>query len=249
MCPPLYYRQRVEERERALSEWRGLYRLLRNQLGVAVDLLEPRPGLPALAHVGSGGFVAGDTFVASRSPEAQRDPHSEPLENFFLVRGYDIKHLQNDVRFEGDRDIAACNDTLFTGFHSGDAQCAHEELETILGSEVVGLELAEDWRCPLTTGLCPIGDDQALFCPTAFSDEGLERLESRIPKLVPVDQNNGGANICDSLIVGKDLIMAEGHRAVRPTLESLGLTVHELPLAEYSGAGGPRSLALRIGEG
>jgi len=247
MCPPLYYRQRVEERERALSQWRGLYRLLHNQLDVDVDLLEPRPGLPGLAHVASGGFVIGDTFIASRSPHAATGAETEPLENFFLVRGYDIKHLEREVRFEGNRDIIDCNGTLFTGFHFGEAPCAHEEIQSILGSEVVGLELADDWRCPLATGLCPVGADQALFCATAFSDEGREKLESRIPRLVPVERNDGGAIICDSLVVGKDLIMAEGHRTVQPALESLGLTVHELPMAEYSGEGGPRSLALQLG--
>ena len=148
MCPPLYYRQRPEERERALSQWQRLYRLLRDQLEVDVDLLEPKPNLPGLVHVGRGGFVVGDNFIVSRFPDVARELESEPLENFFLVRGYDIERFENEVQFEGNRDITAYNGTLFTGFHPGDALCAHEEIEDILGSEVVGLELAHHWQYP-----------------------------------------------------------------------------------------------------
>jgi N-dimethylarginine dimethylaminohydrolase len=247
MCPPLYYRHRSEERERALSEWRGLYRLLRDELQVEVDLLEPRPDLPALAHVGSGGFVAGDTFIASCNPDSTRETESEPLENFFLVRGYDIKHLDSEVRFEGTRDLTTCNGTLFTGFHSEDLQYrAQEEIGAILGSEVVGLELAAHWQRPLANCLCPVGDEEAIFCPTAFTDTAREQLRSRISKLVPVDESEGGPGICESLIVGSDLIVAEGCTTVPSTLEDLGLIVHELPLNEFSEAGGPRTLALQL---
>jgi len=246
MCPPLYYRQGAEERARALSQWRGLYLLLRDQLAVHVDLLEPRPDLPDLAHVGRGGFVVGNTFIASRFSDVAIE--TGPLENFFLVRGYDIKHLEKEVRFDGSRDITVCNGTLFMGCHPGDAHRAHEEIQAILGSEIVRLELADHWPWPMTSCLCPVGNGQALFCSSAFTDRGREKLEARIPRLVPVDGMNGGAGICDSLIVEKDLIMAESFPSMQPALDSLGINAHELLLDEFSAAGGPRSLTLRIGE-
>ena len=248
MCPPLYYRTGAEERKRALSQWRTLYRLLREELSVDVDLLEPRPDLPDLAHVGNGGFLAGDTFIAGGLADALQKPESEPLENFFLVRGYHIAHCGKGVRFEGNRDLVPCNSTLFTAFNSAEQQGVQAEIQAVVEAEVVGLDLANGWPGPLATGLCPLGEGAAFFCAAAFTDEAREKVESRIPKLIPVDEKAGGAVIHNSLIVGSDVIVAESDVVVRPTLESVGLTVHELALDEFSGAGGPRSLALRIGE-
>jgi len=249
MCPPLYYRSSSEHRERALSEWRALYLLLRNELQVIVELLEPRPDMPGLAHVGSHGFVAGDTFIASSSRDASKETEIEPLENFFLVRGYDIKHFDHEVRFEGNRDITTCNRILFTGFHPCDAQCPPpEELASKLGTEVVGLELADSWQRPLANCLCPLGEEGALFCPTAFTDKGRGQLESRIATLVPVEAGDGDPNVCDSLSLGKNVIVADGPSTVTSTLGERGLRVHQLPLDEFSQEGGPRTLALQLAE-
>lgn len=246
MCPPLYFRSGAEERERALSQWRGLYRLLRDELSVDVDLLEPRPDLPDLAHVGNGGSLVGDTFCVGRAVAASGHAESPPLENFFLVRGYNIEYLSTDASFDGNQDLVGCGTILFSGSHSRDGQRVRVNMSASCTVAVMGLEFADGWAGPLTTCLCPVSEAEALFCPTAFTDEARRTLASRIPKLVPVDEKERDAGLFNSLIVGRDVVVAEGCSMVRPNLESLGLTVHELTLDVFSAAGGPRSLALHL---
>jgi len=246
MCPPLYYRSGAEERQRALSQWRGLYRLLQDQLAVDVDLLEPRPDVPSLVHVGTGGFLAGGTLVADCLADGSGTPESEPLENFFLVRGYHIEHLHMHAGFEGNRNFLAWGDTLFAGLHAGNLSGGQGEIEAIVDTEVVGLEIANGWPGPLATGLCLLGEGEALFCPTAFTDAARAKLEARIPRLVAVDEKKGSAAMGNALIVGRDVIVPQNHSVVVPTLESQGLTVHECPLEEFSEEGGPRTLVLQL---
>ena len=75
MCPPLHYEPAPgEDGAAVMAEWRGLYRLLREELDVQVDLIgaEARP-MPKLVLAASGGFVWKDSFIASRPRDLPQD--------------------------------------------------------------------------------------------------------------------------------------------------------------------------------
>ena len=87
MCPPMYYGtgngvdpsptpSREHDRELAVEQWRGLYRLARDAVGLEVMLLEPRAGLPDMAFVARAGLVWADKFVASHFREPARQPET-----------------------------------------------------------------------------------------------------------------------------------------------------------------------------
>src|SRR4051794_12212444 len=76
MCPPDFYGIEYEINpwmDRAVGsdptesarQW-GALRATLEDLGVAVELMEPRPGLPDLVFTANAGLVFGDLFLSSR---------------------------------------------------------------------------------------------------------------------------------------------------------------------------------------
>ena len=248
MCPPLHHALAPgEDAAAVMAEWRGLYRLLRDELDVQVDLLEPRPGLPKLVLAASGGFVWGDSFIASRPGDPSRRPESEAAANFFLVRGYRVPALPEGCRFDGQRDLAVVGGTVFAGHRSDEDLDAHRALSGVLGREVCSLRLSEDWGHPLDACLCPLGEDAALFHPDALEPAARRLLEERVPRLRAVDPADGRRLGCNALAVGRRVVLPEGCGSAVRELEREGFRVHVLPLAAYARQGaGPGALVLKI---
>ena len=250
MCPPLHYAPAPGENPAAaMAEWRGLYRLLREDLHVQVDLLEPRPGLPKLVLAASGGFVWQDAFIVSRLRDAERRPESEAWSNFFLVRGYAMPALPEGCRFEGERDLVVVGDTLFAGYRSSEDPAAHEALADILGREIRSLRLSDGWDLPLDSCLCPLGEGRVLYHPEAFDAHARRILEQNVTQLQSMDPADVLRFGCNALVADGSVILPEGCEATVTRLEQGGVQVHTLPLACYSRhAAGPKALVLKIND-
>ncbi len=243
MCPPLHY----EPAPAVMAEWRGLYRLLREDLDVQVDLLEPKPDMPRLVLAGSGGFVWQDSFIASRFREDSRRPEAEAWENFFLVRGYATPRLSEDCCFEGERDLVVVNGTMFAGYRSDDDLALHAAVARVLGAEIRSLRLSDAWDRPLDTCLCPLGQGSALFHPDAFDPSARKALHDQVPRLHPVDAHDATRLGCNALVTGRNAILPEGCPETAAHLEEAGFQVHNTPLGSYARHGaGPKALVLKI---
>ena len=248
MCPPLYYEPAEgEDASTFMTEWRGLYRLLRDELDIEVDLLEPRPDMPGLVLAASGGFVWEDSFIASRLREDSRRPEAEAWENFFLVRGYAMPAFPESCRFEGERDLVAVGGTMFAGYRSEDDLAAHEAVSGIFGCEVRSLGLSDAWDWPLDTCLCALGDGSALFLPDAFDPAARKDLQHHVPRLHPVDADDPRRLGCNALVAGRNVVLPEGCPRIAAHLEKTGFQVHHLPVGAYARHGaGPKALVLKI---
>lgn len=250
MCPPLHHASAAgEDAAAVMAEWRGFYRLLRDELDVQVDLLEPRPGLPKLVLAASAGFVWGDSFVASRPGDPSRGPEGEAAANFFLVRGYRVPALPDGCRFDGQRDLAMVGGTVFAGHRSDEDLDAHRALSGLLGREVRSLRLSDRWDHPLDSCLCPLGQDGALFHPDALEPAARKLLEEHVPRLRAVDPADARCFGCNALAAGRRVVLPEGCGATVRELEREGFRVHALPLAAYARQGaGPGALALKVAD-
>ena len=248
MCPPLHYELAPgEDAAAVMAEWRGLYRLLREELDVEVDLLEPRPGLPKLVLAASGGFVWEDSFIASCFRDPSRRPEREAWANFFLVRGYAMPALPEGCCFEGERDLVVVEGTLFAGYRSSDDLDAHQALAEIVGREVRSLRLSDGWDRTLDTCLCPLGEGRALFHPEAFDPDARGILEENVPQLQPMDLADVRRLGCNALVMDGNVILPEGCGNTVTRLEQGGFRVHGLPLGSYARYGaGPKALMLKI---
>ncbi len=248
MCPPLHYEPAPgEDAAAVMAEWRGLYRLLREELDVEVDLLEPRPGLPKLVLAASGGFVWQDSFIGSGLGEAERRPESEAVANFFLVRGYAMRSLPEGCRFEGERDLVVAGETLFAGYRCAEDLAAHEALEGVLGREIRSLRLSDGWPFPLDTCLCPLRGDSTMFFPDAFGSASRRILDDNVPLLLPMDRDDARRLGGNALVAGRNVVLPDGCRTTVTRLEKEGFQVHTMLLGSYARHGaGPKALALKL---
>ena len=248
MCPPLHYEPaRDEDASSVMTEWRSLYRLLRDELDVQVDLLEPRPDMPRLVLAASGGFVWKDSFIPSRPRDVSRRSEGEAWTNFFMVRGYAVRELPHGGCFDGERDLVMAAGTLFAGYRSDGDRAAHQVLSEILQHEVHSLRLSDQWEWPLDTCLFPLGGDMAVWHPEAFRPDARKVLEYKLPGLQSMDAGEATRLVCNALVAEGQVILPEGCGASAARLEQEGFQVHALPLESYARHGaGPKALALKI---
>ncbi|MBI4488634.1 MAG: amidinotransferase [Deltaproteobacteria bacterium] len=258
MCPPLYYgieyeinpwmsRSRQSNPLLAQEQWRGLYRLLEDQLAVEIVLVEPRKGLPDMVFTANAGLVWNNKFIASNFRYEVRRGEVPHLENWFQVRGHEIFHLPEENFFEGEGDLLLCGDLFFGGYHIRSDILSHQKVAEILEREILSLELTSEWFYHLDTCFCPLGEGQAFFYPAAFDAYALKVLEDTIGTLIPVAEEEARRFACNAIVVEKNVVVNDGCPGIRKKLESLGFSVLETPLSEFIKAGGSaKCLVLKV---
>jgi N-dimethylarginine dimethylaminohydrolase len=258
MCPPVYYgieyeinpwmsRSRQSDRQMAQEQWRALYRLLRDELNLDVDLLEPIRGLPDMVFTANGGLVWSKKFIASNFRHEVRRGEVRYVENFFAVRGYDIFHLPEGIYFEGEGDLLLCGDVFFAGYRIRSDIRAHQQVAETIEREVLSLELTNEWFYHLDTCFCPLGAGQALFYPAAFDPYAVKVLENHVARLIPVEEDEARRFACNAIVMGRSVVINEGCPKIHRTLESMNYAVRSAPLGEFLKAGGSaKCLVLKV---
>src|SRR5262245_54721926 len=103
MCPPDYYGNESEinqwmsrtpnrESELARAQWKRLYETLVG-LGVTVELMEPRQGLPDLVFTANAGLMFQDLFFSSRFRHEVRARESPHFDAWFAAHGFAVEHF------------------------------------------------------------------------------------------------------------------------------------------------------------
>ena len=258
MCPPRYYgieyeinpwmsRSRRSDPRTAQEQWRRLYRILQDDLGLDVPVVEPRPGLPDMVFTANAGLVWRDKFIVSNFRHEVRRGEAPHFENWFRVRGYEIHHLPAERCFEGEGDVLMCGDRCFAGYHIRSDIGAHERVAEIIEHEILSLELTNDWFYHLDTCFCPLGRGRAIYYPDAFDGYALKVLENNIETLIAAPEDEARRFACNAIVVDNKVVVNEGCPQVSERLASLGFTVFETPLGEFLKAGGgAKCLALKI---
>jgi N-dimethylarginine dimethylaminohydrolase len=255
MCAPLYFgvgcdnesRTRESDPQLAKDQWTKLYRLLQARVPIEINLVEPTPRLPDMVFASNAGLVWQNKYISSNFRREIRRGESPRFESWFLVRGFEIHHIPEGTFFEGEGDLLPCGDLVFAGYHLRSDVIAHQKVSEIIQREVLSLELANEWSYALDTCFCPLSENLALFYPGAFTPDALGLLEVRFSTLIPVQEEEARRFACNSIVIGKTVIMNDECPVVRSQLVELGFTVCETPLSEYTKAGGSaKCLTLRV---
>jgi N-dimethylarginine dimethylaminohydrolase len=258
MCPPSYYgieyeinpwmsRSRQSDQQRAKRQWESLRRQLQAQLAIDVCVVEAKPGLPDMVFTANAGIVWENKFIVSNFRYEVRRGEAPFFENWFRSRGFEIIRLPEAHYFEGEGDLLKCGKTWFAGYHIRSDIIAHQRVAEIIEQEILSLELTNEWFYHLDTCFCPLGESHALFYPPAFDPYARTVLESQIPNLIPVSEEEANRFACNAIVAGKCVAMNDGCPEVREQVESLGFTVFETPLDEFIKAGGSaKCLVLNI---
>jgi N-dimethylarginine dimethylaminohydrolase len=257
MCRPDHYgieyeinpwmsRSRGSTPERAARQWRDLHDALRS-LGVAVELMTPRQGLPDLVFTANAGLVFKKRFFSSRFRHEVRAREEPYFDAWFAEHDFSVEHLPEDLYFEGAGDALFCGPTLFAGYRIRSDVRGHQYLAKQLGKEVLPLELVDPRFYHLDTCFCPLAPGEAIYFPPAFDTYGRKVLQNRIPNLLEVHEEEALRFGCNAVVIGKTLITNTGCERLAADLQKLTYQTIAVELDEFLKAGGSaKCLTLRL---
>jgi N-dimethylarginine dimethylaminohydrolase len=257
MCPPDHYgieyeinlwmsRSRTSDRPTAMAQWQSLVAILRG-LGVQVDLMTPQPGLPDLVFTANAGLMFGRTFYSARFRYSERARESPVFDAWFAEHNFEVRHLPEGMFHEGAGDALFCGDALFAGYRIRSDVHGHQWLGQTLGVLVMPLELIDGYFYHLDTCFCPLAPGEALWYPPAFDAYGQRVLETHVPTLIAVRDEEAKRFGCNAVVVGKTVVTNTGCPVLAADLRRLGYTPIETPLDEFLKAGGSaKCLTLRL---
>lgn len=257
MCPPDHYgieyeinpwmsRSKGSSPEKAHCQWRQLYDTLVG-LGVRIDLLTPQPGLPDLVFTANAGLVFRDVFYSSRFRYEVRARETPVFEAWFTEHGWRVERLPEGMYFEGAGDALFCGATLVAGYRFRSDVHGHQWLGRALGKQVLPVELIDPRFYHLDTCFCPLAPGEAIYYPAAFDAYGQRVLQTRIPKLLPVQEAEALRFACNAVVVGKTVITNSGCEQLTAELRHWGYNCVAVELDEFLKAGGSaKCLTLRL---
>jgi N-dimethylarginine dimethylaminohydrolase len=257
MCPPDHFGIEYEinpwmnvragsDSERARRQWTALHDTLR-ELGVAVDLIEPVPGLPDLVFTANSGLVFDKRFIVSHFRFGVRQGEAPHFEKWARSRGFEVVQPPEGFRFEGAGDALFCGETLFAGYRFRSDVRSHQWIGDRLGVEVLPLELVDPRFYHLDTCFCPLAPNLALYYPGAFDEYGRSVLRDRIPHLIEVVAAEAISFSCNAVVVGKTVILNDGAPGLARELAERDFTVRLLGFSEFIKSGGSaKCLTFRI---
>jgi N-dimethylarginine dimethylaminohydrolase len=257
MCPPDFYgieyeinpwmsRSRGAEQDKARQQWRHLFDTLVG-LGVQVERMTPRPGLPDLVFTANAGLVFQDRFYSSRFRHEVRAKESPYFDDWFREHGYEVRHLPAGPLFDGAGDALFCGPTLFAGYRIRSDVQGHQWLGQELGKQVLPVELVNPRFYHLDTCFCPLAPGEAIWFPDAFDRYGQKVIETHVPKRIAVTAAESQRFACNAVVVGKTVITNSGCDDLAKSLQEHGYTPVAVELDEFLKAGGSaKCLTLRL---
>jgi N-dimethylarginine dimethylaminohydrolase len=257
MCPPDYYgieyeinpwmsRLRGAAPDRARSQWQALHDTLIG-LGVTVERMLPQPGLPDLVFTANAGLIYGTRFFSSRFRHEVRARETPHFDSWFSTHGFTVEHLPEEMYFEGAGDALFCGGTLFAGYRIRSDVRGHQHLASLLGIQVLPLELVNPYYYHLDTCFCPLAPGEAIYHPDAFDPYGRKVLEAHVPRLLAVEEAEAARFGCNAVVVGRTVVTNTGCEKLTSDLRDWGYTPVAVELDEFLKSGGSaKCLTLRL---
>lgn len=251
VCPPDYFRIDYEinpwmrrsnlvDSERAVQQWHRLMQVLEQDVGVALERMQPVPGLPDLVFTANAGVVVGRKAVTSqfRHPERQRE--EAHFGAWFRAYGYEVVTLDEDMYFEGAGDLLGFHDLWFGGYKQRSEIRAFPYLSELFGQEIIPVELVDDRFYHLDTCFCPLSGGELLYFPPAFDRYGQAAIADRISpqRRLVVPEDDALRFACNAVCVGKHVVLPAGCPETMKMLGARGYQPHSVPLEEFMKSGG-----------
>jgi N-dimethylarginine dimethylaminohydrolase len=229
--------QNEVDHDRAEKQWNALLSAYQ-ELGQAVDLVEPVRGNPDMVFTANAAVVRDQRAVMARFRHLERQAE-EPFWRAALAdRGYRISDLPPGVSFEGAGDALFVGDRLFAGYGFRTDREAHALVGRALDVEVVSLRLVDPRFYHLDTCFCPLGPKVVMFAPAAFAPASARAIRRLVPHVIEVPINVATGFVCNAITVGDRVLSSIGVDQVEGSLEREGFHGRGLAMTEFIKAGG-----------
>lgn len=257
MCPPDFYgieyeinpwmnQERQADHALAVRQWEALVDILKS-LDVHIELVPPQRGLPDLVFTANAGVVQGQQAILSRFRHEQRQGEEQHFARTFQSLSFDVLRLSTDRYFEGAGDALFLGETLFGGYRIRSTAQSLHEVGQLLDRPVIPLELVDTRFYHLDTCFCPVNQHLAIWFPGAFDEYGQTVIQSRIPNLIELTEEEATAFAANAVVVGHSVVTNSGCPLLGKALRSEGFNAIETPLSEFVKAGGSaKCLTLRL---
>ncbi|MGC9505714.1 TIGR00300 family protein [Baaleninema sp.] len=263
MCPPHHYdvdyvinpwmegNIHRSSRDRAETQWEGLYKILKDH--ATVDLVEPEKGWPDMVFTANAGLVLGNNVVLSRFYHSERQGEEPHFKRWFENNGFTVHELPKDLPFEGAGDALLDRQGrwLWAGYGFRSELDSHPYLAKWLDIEVLSLQLVDDRFYHLDTCFCPLTNGYLLYYPPAFDFYSNRLIEMRVPaeKRIAIEEPDAVNFACNAVNVDDVVVMNQASDNLKARLGDVGFRVIETPLNEFLKAGGAaKCLTLRTTE-
>ena len=237
--------------DRAAEQWQALHDAIARE--AKVELVRAQPGLPDLPFTANASLILDDTVVLSRFLYPERQGEEIHFERWFYEHGFAVLKLPSTIPFEGAGDalLDRHQPILWMGHgHRSSLQSARY-IARWLDIEVLTLKLADARFYHLDTCFCPLEGGYLMYYPPGFDAASQALIAERVPEAlrIPVAEEDALHFACNSVNIGKTVILNRAGEELQAKLGRAGFKVVESPLDEFMKAGGSaKCLTLRLNE-
>jgi N-dimethylarginine dimethylaminohydrolase len=236
------------DRDRALAQWDALVATL-EEAGAAVELLEPRAGLPDMVFTANAGLVDGRAFLPARMRHPERHGERAWAEAWFRGRDYEIRDLGDDpgIVQEGSGDALPFAGTLVAGHRSRSSAAAAEALGRLVTAPVLPVELQDPRYYHIDLTFCPLDERRAMVVPAAWTARDAARIAELVPEALVLEPHEAATFCANAVVVGSTVVLPACPPRVGRALEAWGFDVAVADVGEFVKAGGAvRCLTLAL---
>lgn len=231
--------------ELARKQWARLKYAYLN-LNVAVDVLASVDGLEDMVFTANQvlPFLSGENKPQVLLAEMRHDSRQREIvyfQKWFEKKGYGIHALKSsELKFEGQGDALwhADKNLLWGGFGQRTDEKVYEEVSLIVDAPVAKLRLAHQRFYHLDTCFCVLDHDSVLLYAPAFDKQGLDLIRHYFKNVVEVSDQDANNFICNSVVIGRKVLIQKGSDSAAKQLQNLGFETIEIDVSEFMKSGG-----------
>lgn len=260
MCRPDYYGVKYEinpwmdikiqsEHGLAVKQWENLYDILKNQLGVDVELVKPEEDVPDMVFTANAAVMYENKAIISRFRHPERQPEEKYFAKWFEDNGYEVIILPEHMSFEGAGDALFLNGILYSGYVPRTDISSHTYISELLKIPVISLELVSNRFYHLDTCFCPLKGGYLIYYPPAFDAYANRVIESNVPpeKRIIVNEEEASYFTCNAVNIGDAVVTNNTTERFTKLLAEKGFKHYKTDLSEFMKAGGAsKCLTLKL---
>jgi N-dimethylarginine dimethylaminohydrolase len=260
MCPPTYFdieysinpwmdtSNRVDK-PRAHAQWDYVRDLLQQE-GVAIETIEPAPGLPDMTFTGDCGMVHGRRFLASNFRHAERQGEVALYTDWLRRDGFEICTVPREIPFEGLGDVVYYGSEIVFGHGP---RSAPEALACVRACYpdlrvVCEVKLCDPAFFHTGLALALLDSETVLYYPAAFTRESNASIRSCFPRAIAVSEQDARRHlVCNNIPLGHKLFVDGCTQELEKELAECGFEVVRCDMSEFKKSGGSvRCLILKL---
>jgi N-dimethylarginine dimethylaminohydrolase len=255
MCPPDHFAVTYEinpwmdasrpvDAALARAQWEHLRRTYLD-LGHAVDLLEPLPGLPDMVYAANGALVIGGRALGVRFRHPERAAEAPAYAAWLGAAGLEV--TEPVAVNEGEGDFLLVGDLLLAGTGFRTDRAAHAEAQELFGVPVVSLQLVDPRFYHLDTALAVLDEQTVAWWPPALSPGSQAVVRRLFPDGIEATEADAVAFGLNAVSDGRHVVVSAGARHLRAELAGRGFVPVPVDVSELlKGGGGAKCCTLEV---